>query len=154
MADAERLGIAIGLEREHGLLAIASDSMAVTTTLQHLVHGRTPRSGIEKKIKDSLLNRDTEIVALWVRSHIGILGNEAADRIAALEGLIGLQDSPKTATLKGMREMSKEARKVSRTPKSTAHDGQSGANMPSWPSRRYAPTEALRRSGYTILAKP
>jgi len=86
VADSERLVMALALEREHPgqPLALLSDSKAAISTLFHLAYGGTPRSGIEKRIKDSL-HSNREIRALWVRSHIGIPGNEAADRRATLE---------------------------------------------------------------------
>jgi len=116
VADAERMAMALALEKEQdGLLAIASDSMAALATLHHLANGGPPRSHIETRIKDALEHREGEVGALWVRSHIGIQGNEAADRRAALEGLKGQRDLPEIATSEGIREKGKAWRADLRT---------------------------------------
>ena len=118
VADAERLAITLALEEERGLVAIASDSQAALRTLFNLADGGTPRSHIEKRMKDALAsaNQDREIGALWVRGHIGIGGNERADRRAALEGIRGRTNgAPHTITPEGLKEVRKAIRATART---------------------------------------
>ena len=116
LTDAERLAMALALETEHPLqpLALASDSMAALCTLRDLAKGAPPRSGIEKRLKNALTKERT-VGALWVRSHIGIPGNERADRRAALEGIRGQGDSPELVTWEGLREKDKAWRETLRT---------------------------------------
>ena len=108
--------MALALESEHPLqpIALASDCMAALSTLHDLAEGGPPRTGIEKRLKDAMQG-EREIGSLWVRSHIGIPGNEAADRRAALEGLRGQQHHAELATWEGMKEKGKEWRKGLRT---------------------------------------
>ena len=69
VADAERLRMALGLEREPGLLAITSDCQAVLATLHRLAAGDPPNSGIEKRLKDGLADKDREVGALGQEPH-------------------------------------------------------------------------------------
>ena len=116
VADAERMTIALALENEpDGLIATASDSKAALTTLHTLTKGSAPRSNIEIRIKDALQRRDGKVGALWVRSHIGIDSNKAADRRAAQEGLRGQRDIPEITTFEGMKEKGKACRAELRT---------------------------------------
>ena len=106
----------LALETEHPLqpLALASDSMAALSTLKDLAKGAPPRSAIEVRMKDAL-STGRPVGALWVRSHIGIPGNEKADRRAALEGLRGPRDFPELVTWEGLKEKDKAWRESLRT---------------------------------------
>jgi len=118
VADAERLRLAIALETEHpeAPLALASDSQAAILTLKSLAEGNPPRSGIERRIKDGLERREGETGALWVRSHIGIPGNEAADRQAELSRIRGNSSGhPGTTTYEGLMTRGRARRSASRT---------------------------------------
>jgi len=118
VADAERLGIALALhnENEEHPLAILTDSQAAIDTLHNLAKGSPPRSDIEKMLKDALCASKREIGILWVRSHIGIEGNEKADRRADLEMFRGsFSGDPGMTTFEGLREKGKDRRKSART---------------------------------------
>ena len=56
VADSERLGITLALEREHTeqLLVLASDSKAAIATLRLLARGAPPRSDVEVRQKNAL----------------------------------------------------------------------------------------------------
>ena len=116
VADAELLGICLALETEHQgrPLVIASDSQAALKTRFNLARGEPPRSGIETRIKDRLEGR--EVGALWVRSHIGIPGDEKEDRRTALTGTLGtVKGEPDIVTYEGLRAKGKAQRAISRT---------------------------------------
>jgi len=50
----------------------------------------TPRSGIEVQLTEALRKREHLDTAIsWIRSHIGIEGNEKADDAAALASILG-----------------------------------------------------------------
>ena len=118
VADAERLGLALALEREHPEqpLALASDSQAAISTLRSLSKGAPPRSGIEVRLKDALSRRTGEPGALWVRRHIGIASNERADRKANLTRVIGnAHGDPGLTTFEGLREKGRSRRADART---------------------------------------
>lgn len=78
-----------------------------------------PRSGIEIELGDLLTQRyrnqyDTSVS--WVRSHIGINGNEEADRLAAHASALGqFTVQEPTVTEGGMRQASKTLRSRART---------------------------------------
>ena len=116
VADAERMAMVCALEREPGMLVIASDSQAAISTVHRLCKGGPPRSGIEVRMKDLLMNQDREVGVLWVRSHMNIPGNEKADRRAALEGIQGTRrgDQP-VCTPERLRARRKAIRKEART---------------------------------------
>jgi len=97
-----------------GLVGIATDSQAALKSLHNLAQGGHPRSGIERRIKDSLAGR--EVGALWVRSHIGIPGNEEADRLAALAGHHGdANNLPEIVTYEGLKAKSRARRAATRS---------------------------------------
>ena len=52
--------------------------------------GASPHSDIEVQIEDGLRKTASEDTAIaWIRSHIGIPGNEYADRLAAFISILG-----------------------------------------------------------------
>jgi len=94
VADAERKAIALGLEQEtadmHYLL---TDSQAALHTDLNLSKGVPPKSGVEKELKMALWKRrDQDMAVAWIRSHIGIPGNDNADRKVAFEEILGLTE--------------------------------------------------------------
>lgn len=118
VADAERLAIALVLEKEDtNMLAIASDSQAALATLGNISQGHPPRSGIEKRIKTALtLNPHRDVGYLWVRAHIAIRGNELADKRADYESILGdISGATQIATPEGVRARSRAVRKSTRT---------------------------------------
>ena len=116
IADAERLAMTLAMEREPGMLAILSDSKAAIATAHRLANGATPRSDIERRMKDCLTAGEREIGVAWVRSHIGIGGNERADRQAPLERIRGeTRGSIPNTTFEGLKELRKALRKEARS---------------------------------------
>ena len=98
----------------HNMLAIASDSVAVVRTIHNLSKGVPPRSHIERRIK-AARRSDKDIGVLWVRSHIGIPGNERADERAEYESFLGeVALSPQEGTEEGLRALGKAVRKAAR----------------------------------------
>lgn len=77
---------------------------------------RVPRSGIEKDFKQALRQRsNTETAIAWVRSHMGIPGNETADERATFEALLGrIVGSPRKSTEEGVRATPKARRREAR----------------------------------------
>ncbi|KAF8437771.1 hypothetical protein BGX38DRAFT_1273896 [Terfezia claveryi] len=92
--------------------------MASLQAPRNLAKGGPPRSSIERKLKDALARRASLATATaigWVRSHIGIPGNEKADRQAAYESALGrIAGSRRTATAGGIRAAAKADRKAQR----------------------------------------
>ncbi|KAF8422182.1 hypothetical protein EV426DRAFT_706328 [Tirmania nivea] len=94
VADAERAGIALALSahRDNPMVLILSDSQAaISSAINISVNSHPARSAIETAIMESLAEReenhyDTNIA--WVRSHIGIPGNEVADKKAAFSSTL------------------------------------------------------------------
>ena len=83
VADAERAGLALSLEGNRGkdMVLLLTDSMTAYRSALHLARGNPPRSAFEKRIKLALLARENLDTAIsWVRSHIGISGNEKLSR--------------------------------------------------------------------------
>ncbi|KAF8427706.1 hypothetical protein EV426DRAFT_682711 [Tirmania nivea] len=118
VADGEEKGISLALHSSGAnKLLILTDSMASKQALSNLSRGAPPRSGIEKEIKDLLHrqgNRETAIG--WVRSHIGIPGNEKADRRAAYESALGrIAGTQQVATAAVIRAAAKARRKDMRS---------------------------------------
>ena len=87
---------------------------AALATLRHLANGGTPRSHLEVRMKDALQG-DREVGATWVRGHIGIPGNEAADQEASLQGTLGASwGGMETATFEGMKGKGRKWRRTLR----------------------------------------
>ena len=98
-----------------GKFARNKDLHIAHLSADRLADGGTPRSGIERRMKELLTTGDREIGMAWVRSHIGIAGNEKADRRAALERLRGeARRPPPITTFEGLREHRKAIRKAAR----------------------------------------
>lgn len=111
VADAERKGLALCLERETAdMLYLLTDSQAALHTALNLSQGVPPRSGLEVALKKALWNRrDQDTAITWIRSHIGIPGNVKADRRAAYESLLG-----RVASSQGVRTVSRAIRRSDR----------------------------------------
>ena len=133
--DAEMQGILLALQITSNLdqVLLLSDSQASIATLHKLAQGSQPtRSDIESQIKHELAKRaaaqmDTGVS--WVRSYIGIKGNEVADREAGLCSYSGqLLSKPYTATEAGIRQHTKQARASARIVPSTGI-----GNQMTWP---------------------
>ncbi|KAF8427058.1 hypothetical protein EV426DRAFT_686704 [Tirmania nivea] len=98
-------------------LLVLTDSIASRQALLNLGKGAPPRSGIERELKDLLHKRaHLETAIGWVRSHIGIPGNERADQRAAYESALGrIAGSKQVATASGIRTAAKARRKDMRS---------------------------------------
>jgi len=110
----------MGKEQETvDLLFILSDSQAAIHPAINLSNSAPSRSGIEKDLKNALLKRrDQDIAIAWIRSHIGIAGNVKADHRAAFGSILGeVSGSPQTATEEGVRAAPKAIRRENRVPK-------------------------------------
>jgi len=121
--DAERHAIALALDKEdHSMLAIASDSLTAIDTVKRVAQGGTPRSDIEAHIQSLLLRPHGDVGILWVHSHIGISGNEAADKRSLFESHIGrIGGSPYIYTHEGHKARNKARRTAYRTQTSYGH---------------------------------
>ena len=115
--DAELQGILLALQASklRDQVIILSDSQASITSVHKLCSGeQAPRSGIEKAIKRTITERGRPNLTTgisWVRSHIGITGNELAGKAAGQRSFTGqLLSEPYTATTAGIRQLHKEAR--------------------------------------------
>ena len=114
VADSERRGVLEALQSDDDMLLILTDSMAAKATAINLSRGAPPRPQIERDIKARLRQRETlglDTGISWVRAHIGIQGNELADRRATFESHRGeIAGTARTATEAGIRRIAKEAR--------------------------------------------
>ena len=82
------------------MLFLLTDSMAAKQTLLNLSRGEPPRPEIERRIKEMCRSRDHMDTCIpWIRSHIGIPGNEKADRLAQFTSILGrVRGDQETAT--------------------------------------------------------
>ncbi|KAF8424843.1 hypothetical protein EV426DRAFT_716505 [Tirmania nivea] len=95
VSDGEEKGITLALDSDVDKLLILTDSMAGKQAVLNLSKGAPPRSGIEERLKDLLRRRAYQTTAIgWVSSHIGIPGNEKADKRAAYESALGQGSAP------------------------------------------------------------
>ena len=115
VADAERAGLALSLEANRGtdMVLLLTDSMAAFQSAIGLAQGQPLRSSYEIRLKRELRLREHLDTAIsWVRSHIGIPGNEAADRLADWQSHLGAaMNIPTIATREGLRTHHKAIRK-------------------------------------------
>ena len=121
VTDAEPKAITLALQhhRPPNNITICSDSRAALGTCRGIGRGAPCRSGIEKELKQALQHLERQgvkVYLVWVRAHIGIEGNEQADRTAnrfSWQGDIG--NLPQSTTPAGLRQNSKALRKDWRT---------------------------------------
>ncbi|KAF8425537.1 hypothetical protein EV426DRAFT_595552 [Tirmania nivea] len=97
--------LTLALCSETDKLLTLTDSTVSVQALLNLSRDTSPRSGIKKELKNLLYKRARQETAIvWVRSHIGISGNEKADRRAAYKlGLGRIAGSQQAATGAGIR---------------------------------------------------
>lgn len=118
MADGElhAMNLALGTE-DSEMLALLSDSQAAIQSIVNMSRGAPLRLGIEVQIKSALTENVTrDIKVAWVRGHIGITGNEKADKRAALESILGnIRGTARIVTEGGVRTASRAIRKLART---------------------------------------
>ena len=118
--DGELTGIALAVEdHDSASLLVVTDSRAALARTVALSEGAPPQSGAERDIKKGLAARtartalDTAIT--WVRAHIGLSGNEKADRLARHHSMTGrLRGAINTVTPGGLRSWGKEVRQKER----------------------------------------
>ena len=121
VTDAELKAIAIALDKHAPAnnITICADSRAALAATLGLSKGAPCRSGIERELKRTLQRLEAtgvDVYLLWVRAHIGIEGNEKADRTAYAHSWEGdiLNYTP-TSTPAGIRQASKAIRQEWRT---------------------------------------
>lgn len=95
---------------------ILTDSQAAVASMERLGRGEPPRSKVEAAILQQLVRRrrqDHKTWVAWIRSHIGIPGNEAADAIAKAHAREPRGPDLQPITHEGLKaEAQKEARQL------------------------------------------
>ena len=110
------MAMVLALEGTEGLIAIISNRKAAIATSYHLCEGGTSSLWIETRLKDAITDEEKVIGALLVQGHMGITGNERADRRGALIGIQGTaRGNPEIPTHKGLKEIRKRARREARS---------------------------------------
>jgi len=121
------------------MIAIASDSMAAIHTVWNLSKGTPPRFHIERRIKDILASPEKDVGILWTRGHVGIHGNEEADKRPEFQALLGeIQGATQTGIEEGLRALGKALRKEAR------HEPGFGQRRTSWDRHALSAFTSLR----------
>jgi len=111
-ADVEKAAIGLACAAEGSMNFILTDSQAALQGILNLSKGHPPRSSIKIEIKDNVIQKgETDTAIAWIRSHIGIPGNEQADRAANFASILGdISSSEDVVTEGGIRQISRAAR--------------------------------------------
>jgi len=112
VSDAERETIALASQSDQEMPFILTDSQAALRSTLNMSQGALPSTGIEVRLKKAMTDRkDKDTAISWIRSHIGIPGNEVADILAALASVHGdIANLAQSATEGGVRRAAKEGR--------------------------------------------
>ncbi|KAF8415874.1 hypothetical protein EV426DRAFT_661796 [Tirmania nivea] len=113
--------------------------------------GGPPRSGIETELKDAFATRTARNTAIgWVKSHIGITGNEKAGRRAAYESALGcMAGNDRQQPPRGLEQELIPGGRTNDWNQVTRSTDFFGADMPYSPAPGYARTGAHSKAGYT-----
>jgi len=111
-SDAERAAIGLACRGEGSMILILTNCQATLQGVLNISRGAPPRSGMELGIKKGLTKRACGDIAIsWIRSHIGIVVNEEANKLAAFATILGeISLSQEAGTEGGMRQRPKAIR--------------------------------------------